>query len=224
MKNLIKVFQLETISSVEVDLPVDIADLQPASASSSDDPNLKALPSSSSMLDDAFFASGTFTKHTMRNTGTLRTLATIGTIAGTRFESVSSSSLHVHHAPSRAALSEIFGRGPAPPAPPTPAKVEVESDGLPTLEEGRKAMALLQALLPMAAHLIPLPGGDDGIEDHIGAEEESLAAVEHVIDTIDAEVDQAREELIKGLEGGQLELIVSAFGGPCGQYAGCASR
>lgn len=219
VKNLIKIFQLETVSSVEVDLPADSPDV-PSSAAG---PSLKALPSSSSMLDDAFFASGTLTKHTLRNAGTLRTLATLGTISQARFDSVShsvsGSSLQVHHAPTRAALSEIFGRGPAPAPPPTPAKAEteLEPDGLPTLEEGRKAMALLQALLPMAAHLIPLPGGDDGIEDHAGAEEESLAAVENVVDAIDAEVDQAREELIRGLEKGELELIVGPFGD-----AGCA--
>ena len=215
VKNLIKVFQLETVSSVEVDLPADSPDV-PSSAAG---PPLKALSSSSFMPVDAFFASGTLTKHTLRNAGTLRTLATLGTISQARFDSVSDSSLQVHHAPTRAALSEIFGRGPAPAPPPTPAKAEteLEPDGLPTLEEGRKAMALLQALLPMAAHLIPLPGGDDGIEDHAGAQEESLAAVENVVDAIDAEVDQAREELITGLEKGELELIVSPFGD-----AGCA--
>jgi hypothetical protein len=79
-------------------------------------------------------------------------------------------------------------------------------------------MALLQALLPMAAHLIPLPGGDDGMEDHPSAEEDSLAAVETTVDTIDADVELAREELIRSLEKGELELIVRPFGGA----AGCA--
>lgn len=209
VKNLIKVFQLDSVSSVKVDLPDEEED------STLDDVFSTAITSSRTF--------GTLTKHGTQEIGTLKTISTLGS---RRFgtSGSTSSTLHApsHHA-TRLALSEIFNPNPIPvPPPPTPAKVSREDQV--SLEEGRKAMALLHALLPMAAHLIPLPMGhceDEELEevDLIDLDDEVHPQREKVaVDAVDegesslvvAEgMEKAREELVKSLEEADLEIIVS---------------
>jgi len=183
VKNLIKVFQLESVSSVAVSgVPSDL----PATKTVSRPAGTDAW--------DAFF-SGTVIRGEDSGAGdsggTVRTIATLGT------RRPRPSPAHEQHEQVRSSLLDLFASvAPAPP-PPTPAKPVLEGL-LPTLEEGRKAMVLLHALLPYAAHLIPLPTDDEGLE--AGPEIENYCA---------AEVEKAREDLVKGLEMGDLELIVS---------------
>lgn len=88
----------------------------------------------------------------------------------------------------RAPLSDLFLNPPdqARPAPSRPDPV-----GTGQLPDTAKALRLVESLLPMAAHLIPLPE-DDGEE----------------LDLAD-EMDVVFEELVRGLEEGGLKVVVS---------------
>lgn len=196
MKNLIKVFQLDSVSAIKLDLPEEQVD------TSLDDVFSTAITSSRTF--------GSLTKTGMRDMGNLKTLATLGS------RGFDGSTLQPHtHRTTRLALSEIFNNNNPTAPPPTPAKpISEDRDVGPSLEDGRKAMALLHALLPMAAHLIPLPTmGDDELEEvslidletEVGgssAEGESSAGVEDGL-------EKAREDLVRELEEGDLEIIVS---------------
>lgn len=133
--------------------------------------------------------------------GTIRTITTLGSRRGTKLldslNTIGNGSGNCSTVGKRRTpLSEKLFINPSDPpiieSVSEAESVEIESNQINTA----KAMKLLEALLPLAAHLIPLPGGG---EDEL----------DEVVLTRDNEVDKARDGLVRNLEEEGMELVVS---------------
>jgi hypothetical protein len=170
VKNLIKVFQLDTVDRIEVTPPPPTPASTPARE--------VWLSTSKTECDLPDSPYGTIKPH-YRDTLALpyATIKTIGTLGSRRKNGT------IRQTP----LSQMF----SPPITPEEEKTSVTFDPVEERSVGdEKAIRLLEALLPHAAHLIPLPGSEEEDAD--------------LLDTI------AQEELISALECGDMEIVVSA--------------
>ncbi|ORY32506.1 hypothetical protein BCR39DRAFT_557496 [Naematelia encephala] len=177
VKNLIKVFQLDTVDRVILD-----STRTPANTPSRPKRGHPLAPPTDIDMS-AFEGEGppkfanyapTVSMHgSISSSSTLRTLGTLGSRRGTVRK--------------RTPLCQVFAN------PPEQAQAqEVVVD----MYEARKAMTLLERLLPLAAHLIPLPADVDEDEsyDVSGVDQEDLK--------------EAREGLVRELEQKGLELVM----------------